>query len=246
MAKKRRKSGSLSVYILVIMALTVVALIIALGAFFKVSEIYVTGVRIYNPAQVSEASGIKLDESIFFLNNSAIAARIKDALAYVEDVRVVKSLPGTVTLEISESYPVACVAVDGDLYIMDRNTKLLEKTTVDRRGNYIELRGITPLMPKVGDTVSLGADNGVKHQYLRETLSGIMKAEIYNDISWLDFSNIGAITFRYMGRFTVNIGAGDKIDDKLWLIGKIIEQHPSPDKGRIDVSNPAEGHYIGE
>lgn len=246
MAKKKRKTGSLSVYILVVVALTVIALIVALGAFFKVSEVFVSGVRMYSTSEVVEASGIRIDESIFFLNDSAIAAKIKNALAYVEGVKVIKSLPGTVTLEISESYPIACVALEGDLYVVDRNTKILEKTTVDKRENYIELRGITPIMPKEGDTIALGAENAVKSQYLRDTLSGVMKAEIYNDISWMDFSNISAITFRYKSRFTVDIGKGDKIDDKLWLVGKIVEQHPSPDKGRIDVSNPTEGHYIGE
>lgn len=246
MAQKRKSRGGLSVYILVVVALTVVALIIVLGAFFKVSDIYVTGVRMYTAAQVAEASEIRVGESIFFLNDSAIAAKIKNQLAYVDDIKVIKSLPGTVTVEVSESYPIAAVELNGELFVVDRNTKVLEKTTPDKRTQYIELQGIEPIMPKVGDTLALGSENAVRQQYLRDTLSGIMKADIYKDISWLDFSNLSAITFRYQDRFTVDIGKGDKIDDKLWLLGKITEQHPKPDKARIDISDPSEGHYIGE
>lgn len=246
MAKKRRSTGGAGIYILVVVAVMVIATIISLGVFFKVSEIYVTGARMYTPGEVATASEIRVDESIFFINDSAVAAKIKDQLHYVDDVRIIKTLPGTVTIEITESFPVAAVALEGKLYVVDKNTKILEETTTDRLQYYIELRGIVPIMPKVGDKLALGAENAVKLQYLKDTLTGIMKAEIYADVSWIDFTNISAVTFRYQDRFTVDLGRGDKIDDKLWLLNKIAEQHPKPQKARIDLSDPNEGHYIGQ
>ena len=247
---RRRRGGGNSLHITVIVALMLLAVILGLSVFFKVSRIEVEGVSMYSPDEVVEVSGLETGQSMFFLGESSSAVKIKNALAYVDEVRISRKMPDTVTITVTESYPIAAVEYAGSLWIIDKNAKILEKTDVSKKPGHIEILGIEPIMPAVGDTLSLGESGAVQLTYLKAVLSGLTDADIYREVSWLDVTNVSAVTFFYDNRFTVNMGKGEFVSDKLWLLGKMIEQHPGREKASIDLTEVNEevkkGHYIGK
>lgn len=242
---KRRRRGNGSLYTTVVVAIMLLAGITGVSVFFKVSDIIVVGNSAYSAKEIIDASGIELDSSIFFLRESAAVVRIKDALAYIDDVRIVPNLPGTVTIEVTESYPIASIEDEGSKWIIDNNARILEKVAGAANTSAIPIYGVTPIMPAVGETLSLGDSGSVQLMYLKQVLSGILSAGIYDDIQWLDMTNISAITFRYQNKYTVNLGKGENVADKLWLLEMSIEKHADDGyEATIDLSSDNEAHYI--
>lgn len=243
-AKRRCRRNNGALYITVIVALMLIAVIMGLSVFFKVSVIDVTGVSMYTSEDVVTASGIEQGDSIFFVNQSTAAIKIKKALAYADEVRIFRKLPDTVTISVTESYPIASVSSGGNWWIIDKNAKILEKTDTNGAADTIEIRGTEPVMPVVGDVLALGDEGSVQLTYLKSTLSEILSAGIQNDITWLDVSNISNIQFDYLGRFTISLGKGDKLDDKFWMLEKVVTDREDYEKGSIDLSKENEGHFI--
>ena len=240
--KKKKNSGS--IYVTVIVALMLLAAIFGLSVFFNISDINVVGAGMYTDQQVVAASGIELDGSIFFLSQSSAAVKIKDALSYVDEVRIIRDLPGTITIEVTESLPVAALSYEGNYWVIDKNAKILEKTNSQGASKAVKLMGIEPIMPVEGDSLALGDAGAVQLTYLKNVLSGLVKAGIYEDITWLDMRNISSIKFDYMDRFTVDLGTGEDVDDKLWMLEKVVEDRSSNEKGTINVSKLNEGHFV--
>jgi len=240
--KKRRNTSAL--YVTVIAALMLLAVFVGLSVFFKVSEFVVTGTSMYAPEDVVRASGLELESSIFFVKESTAAARIKDALPYVDEVRISRSLPGTISLAVTECYPVASVEASGSVWIIDKNAKILDNKPIGTKTKNINVIGIAPIMPTVGDTLALGDAGTVQFTYLRQVLAGLLEARMHNRVQWLDMTSISAVTFSYEGRLTVNLGKGDNVKDKLWLLEKIAADHPGDETGYVDLSKDGEGHFI--
>lgn len=243
-ARRRRRRSSGTLYITIIVAMMLLAVILGISVFFKVSAVKVVGVSMYTEDEVITASSIEPGDSIFFVNQSAAAVRIKKALPYADEVRISRNLPDIVTITVTESYPIACVSSADSRWIIDKNAKILEKTDASGTSDMIEIRGAEPVMPSVGGTVSLEDSGGVKLRYIKEILSAMLSEGIEKDVTWLDVSNISNIKFDYLGRFTVNIGKGDKLEDKLWMLGKVTADKGEDESGRIDLSRENEGHFI--
>ena len=123
--RRRRRSGTL--YAAVITAMIIIAVLFGVGVFFKVSQIEVVGASMYEDTQVIEASGIEIGDSIFFIRESAAGLGITNSLPYIDEVRIVRSLPDTVTIEVTESYPIASFSSEGSWWIIDKNAKILEE-----------------------------------------------------------------------------------------------------------------------
>ena len=243
-AKRRRRRSNGALYITVIIALMLIAVIFGLSVFFKVSAIEVAGVSMYTDEEVIAASGIEQGDSIFFVDQSAAAIKIKDALPYADEVRISRKLPDTVMISVAESYPIASVSSGGYRWIIDKNAKILEKTDTSGAEGTIEIRGAEPVMATVGDSLALGEEGSVKLTYLRAVLSAILAEGMQNEITWLDVSNISDICFDYMGRFTVSLGKGDYLEDKLWMLEQVTADRGETEKGSIDLSQENEGHFI--
>ena len=230
--RRRRSSGAL--YITLVAAVVVFALIIGMGVFFKVSEIDVTGVSVYDPEDVIKASGIEQGDSIFFIRESAAVINIK-ALPYIDEVRIVRSLPDSVTIQVTECYPLAAVNAEGSWWIVDKNAKVLEETTSAGAGSYIELLGVEPIMPSVGGTLALGDDQTVKLAYLKEVLTTILDWGYQDEVTSVDMSNISSIKVVYKD-FRIDVGKGEDMEDKFWLLDNFFETNGDDGSGRIDLS----------
>lgn len=241
--RKRRRSVLFRLVVYIIMAAVMAA---GISVFFKISRIEVTGNIRYGADEIIAASGLKEGDNLIFINAFQISNKIFGQLPYVDEATISKRLPDTVVIGIEESYPLASVAIGAGYYIIDKNCKILEKT--DRSGSIgtIAVKGVEPILPKVGEKLELGREAAHKVSYLSELLSLILERQMQEDIGEIDMTDGGNPTFSYLDRFTIELGRQEGIDYKLDQLNEVLELLSAGETGRIILAADREPHFIPE
>lgn len=223
-----RRAGT-ALYITLAVAFLLIAVFIAMAIFFNITEITVEGAKKYTQAQILEASGIEKDGSIFFLNAGEAEIAIKNALPYVDTVKIARNLPGTVTIIVTESEAAAYFTYGGSSWITDIDGRILEETS-SAPANLTELRGIAAESPDVGKNLNLSET--VRLRGLKDLLATLKKSEMLDLTTWIDMTNLSAVTFEYNG-YKVNISGTDDLDFKFSiLINQVFAQHTEKGYGQ--------------
>ncbi|HIT33833.1 MAG TPA: FtsQ-type POTRA domain-containing protein [Candidatus Faecousia intestinigallinarum] len=129
----------------------VLALSLGMSIFFKVSNVTVSGTKMYTPWDVREASGIQEGENLISLNKLKAYAKILEELPYVETVRIGIKLPDTVNIEITEREVVYAVRdTSGFFWLMASSGKVVEQVESGEAANHTQILGVTLASPAVG------------------------------------------------------------------------------------------------
>ena len=121
--------------------LVCVASVLATTIFFRVSNVSVQSETQYDTEELISASGIRTGDNMAFLHPGRIAQQLEEMYPYLQDVKVHRQLPSTVTITFSERTPILSVA-NGDKYLLVDETGrvLAEKKKVKK--NTIEVLGV--------------------------------------------------------------------------------------------------------
>ncbi|MEG1943729.1 MAG: FtsQ-type POTRA domain-containing protein, partial [Angelakisella sp.] len=98
--KRGRKILATAAFLLTVSA---IAAVICLAMFFNITDISVAGLLEYTPEEVIAITGIKKGQNIFAVDDKAVTQAIHSAFPYVDTVKVVRLLPTTVELVITET-----------------------------------------------------------------------------------------------------------------------------------------------
>lgn len=215
--RKIRESFDTVKYIL--LAVLLMLLIAGIGAtiFFKVSEIEITGLSAYSKQDIIDASGVELGDSLFLVNENKAVIEIRRDKAYIKDVQVVKSIPGKVSIHVTEYKAVAYLKLDRNYWTLESGGKLLKREDMPPVG-LVYVTGVTPINPAEGVQLSLGEAGTVKLAYLTNFLTAAEKEKVIGNISNIDMSNEESLAFTYLGRFKVNFGRADNAEARLKLV----------------------------
>ena len=234
-----RRAGGTALYITMAVAFFAIAAIAAMALFFKVSEITVEGAVKYTPKEVIDASGLELDDSIFFVGAGSAEISIKKALPYVDTVSVKRDLPGKVIIKITESLPAVTVAFDGEYLILDSSLRILDRLAAAPEGN-VEVRGITPVEPEVGRDLDLGDGESARLSSLKEFMKALTDNNVLGMVKWLDVSNLSSVAFDYNG-YNVNFGRVEDLDRKFQLLDHFTKQNPQAGSGQNVIYDEGQG-----
>jgi cell division protein FtsQ len=240
--KSRRRGAVL--YTPIAALLIIVIVIFGISVFFRVSGIDVKGAAKYTVQQIITASGIKMGDNLVFVDSDAVAENIKTNLPYLSDVRIDKIIPDKIEIYVTESQPMAVIEFDSDWWILDQKARVLEETDQTTAAKKIQVTGISPTAVPIGRQLVVGDSEKTKLQYLANVLTAIQGAGISGDVSSLDVSNIGSISFGYTDRFTVIMGNGEDADYKMLRLRDVIPQLKPDDRGKIDLSREDASHFI--
>ena len=232
---KRQRRRRTALYVPVCILLIIFAVLFGMNIFFKVEEIDVIGNSKYSAEEIIAASGISMGDYLFLVDRNEAGISICNALPYVDEVRIKKHLPDSVSIELIESVPVASIYVGGT-WLIDKNCRVLEKTVGTEDRGLMNILGITPEAPVLGKKLEVPEGEALLLSYASDMLNGFFTLNIHSAVSELDFSNVINITFIYDGRFTVAFGSMKNVMYKLELMMGAIEQSGPNDRGKIDVS----------
>ena len=214
--------------------------------FFRIGTINVSGTNEeYTAETVIEASGIKTGTSLLLLNTEKAEQMISDIYPYISYVTITKSLPSTVNISITATSACAAVTIDGEKWLVDMDLRKLEKADGSR--SYLDIIGLEleeheDKKGVVTHSLTENFDNETQYEYTKIVLKELCRTRIADNVSQLDVTNIGNITFRY-GKQTVKLGSGERIEYKLARLTEILSKLEPQDIGTIDISRDGEAYF---
>ena len=231
--RKKNKRKKLIVRIILCAIFLLAGVIFALTMFFNISEISVTGDKVYSAEDVTEKCGINIGDNLIFVSKKKINERITTELPYVGAVKVKRRLPTKLELIITKTDATYAVVENGYYTLLDENGKVLEKD--------LEYIGENIILLNIGEIKSteLGKIICCESDTYLEKLVSVRKAyeeSGIDGITAIDLSDIYDIKLTYQGRIILELGETD--EDSLY-------KKLALGKAAIDTQNEENELYIG-
>lgn len=226
---RRRRRGRFGfLYKLLSVLITFAAVLAGCVIFFRVNRVEVAGNHRYSAEEVIEASGVELGDNLFLVNRSRTSSSLIRRLPYVQKASMVRRLPDTIELHITEALAAAVVETEGAQWVIDSRGKLLESLGEGENElarNLPRVLGLTPTAPSAGEMMSVP----VEEQTALDSLRGLMTALAARDMTGelTDFIDVRAanyIYFGYGGDLTVAVPAGGDLTWYAYALERVLEQ----------------------
>ena len=241
--RKRSKAGR-TVYTLITVLVIIAALILSITLFFRISEVRVEGCAVCDPAAIAATADIQKGSNIFTLNKSAVSRRIFAAYPWVSEINIKRDVPSTVVIKITECQAIAYASSSRGQWIMDENCKLLQTGSAQETQGLIKILGVDLLQPVAGDTAAFVENSSLKAPYLRALLGLLKEKDMAGGVTYINLLFHTNVEFDYLGRFRVSLGGNAQLEDKLIMLQEVVNSLAPNAEGTIDLSNPAEVHFI--
>lgn len=255
-SQMRAKTFQRSRLYLQLITILAIALAFSLGVsiFFKVENITVSGTNRYSAWTVAEASGIQKGDNLLFFGRAGAQVRIKQALNYVENVRIGIKLPGTVNIFIEEVPVVYSVKDhDGNWWIMTSDGKLLEKANGAEAGNHTVIEGVVlndptegeqataweapPELDAEGNPIPSATTNADRLKAALLIAQQLERNEILGEAASIYVESLQQLKVQYGSRYEVRLGDVSEMDGKIAAMKSAIAQMGEFQTGILEVSN---------
>jgi cell division protein FtsQ len=255
-SQMRAKTFQRSRLYLQLITILAIALAFSLGVsiFFKVETITVSGTNRYSAWTVAEASGIQKGDNLLFFGRAGAQVRIKQALNYVENVRIGIKLPGTVNIFIEEVPVVYSVKDhDGNWWIMTSDGKLLEKANGAEAGNHTVIEGVVlndptegeqataweapPELDTEGNPIPSATTNADRLKAALLIAQQLERNEILGEAASISVESLQQLKVQYGSRYEVRLGDVSEMDGKIAAMKSAIAQMGEFQTGILEVSN---------
>ena len=234
----RRRRGSFGFLYKLLSVLVVCGCIVAaLTLFFRVTTVKVTGQQRYTDEEVLAASGIEVGDNLLLLNKYDAARSIHDALPYIEQIRIDRTLPSTLTIEVREcSHPLAVVQ-DGSAWIVSSSGRIVDQKAEDAAENGGIISGCQLLSPSVGTQIALSTEYASQQESLLALMAALEAAGMMDRVDGIRLDDLSAIRMDYIGRFTVKMPYGADYEMKLKILREALAQDVVQDNmtGTVDM-----------
>ena len=228
--KKARKKRLIKGLIALIIALFITIVILCLTVFFPITSITATGSKIYTSEEIVAISGIKIGDNIFTFNQKRATDLIKSKLPFIEKVEYKRSLPDTLKIKVYDAKPYYCVSQNGAYYNVSKAGWVLEKLD-EKTAGVFEIK-ISDVKCNVGTQIKFND----KKSY--NMLQNVIKLLEDNDlkIDYVDVTNSVTIKAGVEGRFDVNFGTENSLENKVKHLKTTIENIAENKSGSFNLS----------
>lgn len=273
--RRRRRRRLLAVFL--VLALVGVGLTLSVTVLFKVKEFRVENMDkttpantgIYTEDAILGALAVPLEENMFQFSVKEREQAMAANLPYLETVRVRRSLPGTVVVQVEPATETWCAQVDSGWLVLSRKLKIMKVQPEQPEGLPV-LLGLEAQAPRAGDPLSLAgplqaadpapsgasaapapsSSTGAEQlKQLNALLDGLEAEGLGRECTVIDLSEENEAYFVYQGRVKVLLGTFNNLDYKLSAAGLLLrnesgEYLSASDRGTLDVSHQMEGSVM--
>lgn len=243
--RRRRRGGFAGLYKLLCFLLIIGAIVAALALFFKVETIRVTGNARYSTQTVAQASGMQQGDNLFLMNKYEVARRISAELPYVESVRITRTLPDALLIDIQECTCGAALVQDGTTWVLCSSGKIVDALEGDTAEGYAVVTGLPVTAPQVGTVIAAAEEeNETACEQLKILLAQLRSKNMLGDVQEIHLENSEYITLRYLDRFDVEIPWDADFDYKLNFLTAVVEKLEDYETGTLKMMKDGEARLI--
>lgn len=213
-----------------------IILIAAFTLFFNIKEIKVYGNDHYSVEEIIEASGFKTDDNLYLFNKFGRIQRIFAALPYLDEIRIRRNLPDTLSITVTETKEYFAVKQESSVWLADTNGKLLEEVSSD-----YDISGLVSVIGIILDEGAAAGDNiGSMSDPTADSFTKLVEAlketDLLDKAGDYDLTEAFSLEFIYDNRLTVNTGMPDNLGNKMIYLEEVVGQLSESDTGYIDLS----------
>ncbi|WP_317366604.1 FtsQ-type POTRA domain-containing protein [uncultured Tyzzerella sp.] len=220
-------------YILIGVALiALIFMLLMLSPWLNIENIQINGIKTIEKSDIIRQ--MKLDKTTNILSfNSFVAKRRVKSNYYIENIRVTRKLPNTVTIDIIERKVVGYIPYINDYIYIDK-----DGVVIDVKSSYKEplpmIYGLKFNSFIIGQ--KLKTENNTAFEIVMEITNAIKNKENLNDILKIDVSDLEDIHL-YTEKLDVIIGNIDAINIKMNTLNEILKNFTPTEKGFLYIDD---------
>ena len=237
--RRGRRFGVL--YKLLTLVVVCAAAVLALTLFFKVESVEVTGNSRYSAQEIQDACGVSLGDNLYLLSKPDMVQRLHQRLPYIDEVRITRSLPNTLCVQVTEFTTVYAVEQEGTVWLLTSGGKIVE--TAAERGDTPLIDGCELLAPSLGGDVSFALELQNRQESLFALLTALESAELTGAVRAIHLGDPTVLSMDYTERFTVEMPYGADYPRLLRYLTLVIEELETNLTGVIDLTRDGEPHF---
>lgn len=237
--RRGRRFGVL--YKLLTLVVVCAAAVLALTLFFKVESVEVTGNSRYSAQEIQDACGVQLGDNLYLLSKPDMVQRLHQRLPYIDEVRITRSLPNTLRVQVTEFTTVYAVEQEGTVWLLTSGGKIVE--TAAERGDVPLIDGCELLAPSLGGDVSFALELQNRQESLFALLTALESAELTEGVRAIHLGDPTVLSMDYTERFTVEMPYGADYPRLLRYLTLVIEELETNLTGVIDLTRDGEPHF---
>ena len=243
-ARKKRKRKNLKrfAFFMIFAVIVAIFVIICLAVFFRIEEIEVVGSSRDTKEEILELCGIEEGLSLYEVSDEDLEI-LTQKLAYIKDARVVRKLPHTLLISVTEDSPSYMCELYGEYFVLSDALRVL-----DRVYDRAELDGsglIEILLPEI-DSVVVGGDvefaAEVSEKYVTAYLDALESSHMYSRTTAFDLRDRFNLALISDGIYLIDFGNGDELGTKLTAVASMLDNAVFADKipATIDATDPTQ------
>lgn len=242
--RKRRRGGFSFVYKFLTFVVICAAIAVALTLFFKVENITVTGNERYSQQQIVTASGIEMEDNMFFMNKYQVSDAITSALPYIETVQIRRALPDGLIIAVTECSAPAAITHNGKAWLLSAQCKVVDSKPATAVAAYARVLGLPLTDAAVGSVITVAEEHADSAALLQQLLSLLAEKHMLVNVQQIDLSDGSLLTLRYLDRFDVTLRRDADLNYKLDYLLAVVERLEVNEKGRIDMTQEDKASFI--
>ncbi len=209
-------------YICAAVVMITLAILMAVTVFFTVEVIEVNGNQRYSAEEIIEKTGIEFGDNLLLLDKFEAVDSIREALLFVSDVEIRRSLPNKLVINVTEvKLAVAFDCGEDGFWLADTSGRLLERA--DKRPSYsARISGIELKNPVLGSIFT--ATESEKQQPLELLIAELAATGCIEGASDIRIEKIYDIRMTYKGRYEIVFGRSDQIAGALAKLDLVVEE----------------------
>ena len=238
--RARRRKRRHNVFLFLCVILICVTSVGATTIFFRVSDVSVESETRYKKNELITASGIQAGDNMAFLSTGRIADRLEEMYPYLQEVKLHRQLPSTVTITFTEREPILSVENEGKYLLIDAEGRALEQVSSPAEGTIL-VRGAKASELTVGGYITKD-----KQKNLCKVLEVYKKLLAYNlqePIYAIEVKSAEDFRLLYEDRYTILLGEPNSLEHKIQFLQAILKEPTLPYNGIIDLTDDKEARY---
>ncbi len=225
--RKRRLKAFFTVFLLLSVA---VGVVLSLTVLFPIKEIKITGSEYYSAEEISDNCGIKVGDNIFTASRAKTEELLKSRLPYIEKVAFKRNISGELKITVKDAQEYAAYLINKEYYKVSQDNWVLAKA--DKKPADLITVKISDVKCKVGSKAEFG--DASQKQLLDSIVNCAENAKV--SLNYVDISSVLDINIKVEGRFTVDLGTSNNLEEKFNHLAKMIEEIGQKKSGNINLS----------